>query len=175
MDLNYTNSKVEWNIDGQKKEYYCEGIEFACVEKSWIYIEILDSNTYEYRFLEYGGKEILKYSDELHKIILTKDDNNEIVLKLEGLQDVSIFQNNIVALLKNDKGGSVKQISEDGTMIKEYLPPIGYTFYRFADMEKGLTVVCQGNSLTCDKFGRNDWVFQYDEKIATWNKKSLSY
>lgn len=59
--------------------------------------------------------------------------------------------------------------------INEYLPPSGYTFYRFAQVENEVNVVCQGSEKTEDKFGRNDWNFTLNVDTGEWKRQSLAY
>ena len=42
-------------------------------------------------------------------------------------------------------------------------------------MNNELSVICQGNDFTADKFGRNDWRFKYNDKNACWEREALSY
>lgn len=66
----------------------------------------------------------------------------------------------------------ISVLSRKGDEISKISPPFGYIFYRFIDGEK-LSVICQGNNNTADKYGRNDWKFKYDFLNNTWHKNLL--
>lgn len=70
---------------------------------------------------------------------------------------MKVSKDNIYLMYKN----RISVLSRKGDEITKISPPFGYIFYRFIDGEK-LSVICQGNNNTADKYGRNDWKFKYD-------------
>ena len=86
------------------------------------------------------------------------------------LKTVKVSKDNIYLMYKN----RISVLSRKGDEITKISPPFGYIFYRFIDGEK-LSVICQGNNNTADKYGRNDWKFKYDFLNNTWHKESFAY
>ena len=83
---------------------------------------------------------------------------------------MKVSKDNIYLMYEN----RISVLSRKGDEITKISPPFGYAFYRFIDGKK-LSVICQGNNNTADKYGRNDWNFKYDFLNNTWHKESFAY
>ncbi len=175
MDITYTTSSVEWEYCGEKKKYIAKGVEFASIEGNKIYIEICGDFGYEYRYINLVGENIIWYRDNIEQVIFFISEDDKKIVKLQGLKDVAVMNDKIFVLTFVTDNGEILEYSKHATMLKKYLPPVNYSFYRFPKMNNDLTVICQGNEFTIDSFGRNDWKFKYNNRTECWEKESLSY
>ena len=152
MEINFSsdNRIVNWKYENKSYSYVVEGIIFATESNDMIFLEIYENKTFSYRFINLNGKDILWY-----------DENGNLKLFDSDGHCINEHRYNE---LKTVKGDEITKIS----------PPFGYAFYRFIDGEK-LSVICQGNNNTADKYGRNDWNFKYDFLNNTWHKESFAY
>ena len=175
MKFNYTESTIEWEYNTEKKIYSAEGIEFASVGNKSIYIEICGDLGYEYRYIDLNGKNILWYTDTGELSIFYSEDGQKMKIQLNKISDVAIINDGFYVLTLEKTSGEILEYSKIGELIKKYTPPLYYSFYRFSEFDSELSVICQGDNHTSDKFGRNDWKFIYNKNLGYWEKKSLSY
>lgn len=155
--------------------YLVEGIEFASMEDNVIYIEICGDAGYEYRYISLEGNNILWHEEEMEQIVFFTSGNEKKTIQLHGLRDVAITNERVYALTFETDKGEILEYSKQGVVIKKYSHPLNYAFYRFPKMNDELSVICQGNDITADKFGRNEWRFKYNNGSGCWEKESLSY
>lgn len=170
IDFNNDTGVINWKYKEILYSYVAEGIIFAAEKDGIILLEIYKDNISSYRFINLKGKNILWYDES--GIVKIFDSNGSLIgeRRYDELKTVKISKDKIYLMFKN----KICVLSEKGDEIARITPPFGYTFYRFIDGEK-LSVVCQGNNSTSDKYGRNDWKFQYDFLNNMWCKESLAY
>lgn len=176
MILEYSSSIVKWNNGEKNVEYHVEGIEFASEENNMIYIETYKNNIFEYYYVDRNGYCILSYSDELEKIVVTDEDGNEHCTNNLLIKEAVIDSlGRIYVLIAENNKDKLLEYSRKGDVINEFLPPNGYTFYRFGQVAEDLQIICQGDEKSKDKYGRNDWKFTYNFDEGEWNRDTLAY
>lgn len=177
LNLVYDDSNISWYCNESKVELSCGEIEFAAEVDGKIYIESFNNNDeYECWYYDLNGKLIIAYIADAN-IIKSRLPNDEIILiDVPNLQAVSFDgQLLIYALVENKGDNELLVFSNSGEIIYKYLPPENYTFYRFNSVGKDIAIICQGNEITEDVYGRNDWQFKIDLPTGKWTKISLSY
>lgn len=170
IGLNSDTGTVNWKYKNVLYSYVAEGIIFAAESNDIIYLEIYENKTFSYRFINLNGKDILWYDENGNLKLFDSDGNCIIKHRYNELKTVKVSKDNIYLMYKN----KICVLSGKGDEISKISPPFGYVFYRFIDRET-LSVVCQGNNNTADKYGRNDWKFQYDFLNNMWHGESFAY
>lgn len=174
IEIEYNNSEVTWCYNGQKFKYSKEGIEVAFEDNNLIYIEVYHDDMYEYQYVSLEGKLLLSYCIDTETITIFEP--NRKIIKVPLIQDLSISNNGRFFVLVGEGVDSrIKEYNFQGEIIKEFLPPRGYSIYRLSGISSVLHVVCIGNEHTQDKYGRNDWNFTLDLETGEWKKQSLAY
>ncbi|HOJ78581.1 MAG TPA: hypothetical protein PLZ08_10885 [Bacillota bacterium] len=174
IEIEYNNSEVTWCYNGKFFNYSREGIEFASVDYNTIYIEIDHDGRYEYQYVNFEGKLLLSYCIATETV--TVFNPGPKIIKIPSIQDLAIYNNQRFLVLVGEGDDSrLREYNFQGDLLKEYLSPAGYTFYRLGEIGPEINVVCQGNKLTQDKFGRNDWNFTLDLETGEWKRQSLAY
>lgn len=172
MEINFNSDTgtVKWKYKNKLYSYAVEGIIFATESNDIIFLETCNNKAFSYRFINLNGKDILWY-DETGNLKLFDSDGHCInEHRYNELKTVKVSKDNIYLMYKN----RISVLSGKGEEIAKISPPFGYVFYRFIDEEK-LSVICQGNNNTADKYGRNDWKFKYDFLNNIWHKESFAY
>ncbi len=172
MEINFSsdNRIVNWKYENKSYSYVVEGIIFATESNDMIFLEIYENKTFSYRFINLNGKDILWYDENGNLKLFDSDGHCINEHRYNELKTVKVSKDNIYLMYKN----RISVLSRKGDEISKISPPFGYIFYRFIDGEK-LSVICQGNNNTADKYGRNDWNFKYDFLNNTWHKESFAY
>ena len=170
IGLNSDTGTVNWKYKNVLYSYVAEGIIFVAESNDIIYLEIYENKTFSYRFINLNGKDILWYDENGNLKLFDSDGNCIIKHRYNELKTVKVSKDNIYLMYKN----KICVLSGKGDEISKISPPFGYFFYRFIDGET-LSVVCQGNNNTADKYGRNDWKFQYDFLNNMWYGESFAY
>lgn len=172
MEINFSsdNRIVNWKYENKSYSYVVEGIIFATESNGMIFLEIYENKTFSYRFINLNGKDILWYDENGNLKLFDSDGHCINEHRYNELKTVKVSKDNIYLMYKN----RISVLSRKGDEISKISPPFGYIFYRFIDGEK-LSVICQGNNNTADKYGRNDWKFKYDFLNNTWHKESFAY
>lgn len=174
IEIEYNNSEIKWCYNGKFFNYSREGIEFASVDNNTIYIEIDHDGIYEYQYVNFEGKLLLSYCIATETITIFKPEQKTIKLPL--MQDLALYNNQRFLVLVGEGNKSrLREYNFQGDLLKEHLPPAGYSLYRFGEIRSQINVVCQGNGHTQDKFGRDDWNFTLDLETGEWKRRSLTY
>lgn len=169
MDIEYTNSKVEWTYNGENVEFHSEGIEFAYTTKDYVRLEVYHNGGFEYYYLSFSGKEICKYDRNGELVIFTASGEQEI--KHNSIKAVTILENRIYVITDDN---AIFTYDFEANHIGEIQAPAGYVYERFIDVT-GLGVVCIADPTYADQYGRVDYKFEYDFDKNEWEKKSLAY
>ncbi|NLI59358.1 MAG: hypothetical protein GX387_12750 [Clostridium sp.] len=174
IDVEYNDSEVTWNYNGRNIKYSKEGIEFASEDNNLIYIEVYHDGIYEYQYVNFEGKLLFSYCIDTETVTIFEPDHR--IIKIPSMQDLSLSNNQSFFVLVGEGNDSrLREYNFQGEMVKEYLPPTGYSFYRIVEINPVIEVVCQGNEQFKDKFGRNDWNFTLDAETGEWKRSSLAY
>lgn len=170
MEVVYENSIVKWLYDGNEVVYEANGIEFATYGEQSIYIEVLLGETYEYRFVNFYGKDICRY-DENNIISIFDENSRKYEIQLEEINDVLFFNGKIYVMNLRTEIRIFNCSGKSEGVIK---PPYGYTYTRFCN-SSGIAIVCEGDISHADSYGRVDYKFEYDMICNDWRKKTVTY
>ena len=154
MEVEYVDNMVKWLYDDKEIIYETKGVEFATDVATAIYIELMFDGIYEYRFVGFSGKDICKYE-----------------IQLEDINDVFILKEKIYVM---NKRKSIIVYNTEGENKGLIVPPQGYIYSRFCNNSK-LEVICEGDSLRADSFGRVDYKFEYNLFCNNWERKNVVY
>ena len=167
-ELHLIDGALNWDFNGTAYCYKAEGVQSAREKNGRILMDIYSDGDFYYRFIDLCGKDILSYNDYGELTVYGSEKNTE--LSFDKINDVAFKNENILVMLDNE----IVFLSGNGTVDSRLLPPYGYSFYRFAG-DEGISVICNGNSQTADKFGRNDWKFTYDVITGNWSDGKVAY
>ena len=169
MEIEYTDKMVKWIYNNNKITYEANGIEFASYNSGIVYIEMVNDDIYEYRFVDLKGEDICKYNENNLLTIFKNVDKHEI--KLEEINDILVFDGKIYVM---NKRKDIIIFNEDGENNGVIKPPQGYIFSRFCNNSK-FEVICEADLLNADSFGRVDYKFEYDLFCNNWERKTVVY
>lgn len=170
INLDYSEKEIKWNYNTKNYIYKVDDIEFVTESCQYIYIEINKDTGYEYRYIDLKGNDICWYNENNDISIFDRGSKIRKDIHMSEIRDVMIIKDMIYVM----KGKSeVLQFDAKGDINTVIIAPQGYRYYRFTGSDK-LEVVCEGNEQTVDKFGRNDWRFEYNFQVDKWDKKSLA-
>lgn len=168
LNLWYNDSVLRWDYMGQTLEFFADGIEIACVQERYIYVELYKDYQFLYFYISFNNKKVICYN---HKKNLISINSKVAICFEEKPHDVCVGNDwNIYVLLNDYK---MMLYSENGDYIRSITSPNGYSYYRFFSVEDNISVVCQGNTVNEDCYGRNDWKFTYIEN--GWIKEGVVY
>ncbi|MCC2219956.1 MAG: hypothetical protein V8S88_05145 [Lachnospiraceae bacterium] len=170
MEVEYVDNMVKWLYDDKEIIYETKGVEFATDVATAIYIELMFDGIYEYRFVGFSGKDICKYDD--NNLLTIYDENaGKHEIQLEDINDVFILKEKIYVM---NKRKSIIVYNTEGENKGLIVPPQGYIYSRFCNNSK-LEVICEGDSLRADSFGRVDYKFEYNLFCNNWERKNVVY
>lgn len=170
MEVEYVDNMVKWLYDDKEIIYETKGVEFATDVSTAIYIELMFDGIYEYRFVGFSGEDICKYDD--NNLLTIYDENaGKHEIQLEDINYVFIFKKKIYVM---NKRKSIIVYNTEGENKGLIVPPQGYIYSRFCNSSK-LEVICEGDSLRADSFGRVDYKFEYNLFCNNWERKNVVY
>lgn len=170
MEVEYVDKMVKWLYDDKEIIYETKGVEFATDVVTAIYIELMFDGIYEHRFVGFSGEDICKYDD--NNLLTIYDENaGKHEIQLEDINDVFIFKKKIYVM---NKRKSIIVYNPEGENKGLIVPPQGYIYSRFCNSSK-LEVICEGDSLRADSFGRVDYKFEYNLFCNNWERKNVVY
>lgn len=168
MEVIFSNSVAEWIYNGSKIKYFNTGIEFAYGDSRYVRVDIFNDGHMEYHYVTFDGHEICNYDEMGNMSIFTKSGKQEI--KIKDIDDVCIYNEKIYVMCE----GTDILIYDEGVCKERIKHPYGFSYYRFFDSDN-LEVVCEAEESFKDKYGRKDYIFEYDYVLNSWNKKGLAY
>ena len=117
--------------------------------------------------------EICLDSWEFEKAVMrfTDRDGEKHEIQLEDINDVFVLKKKIYVM---NKRKSIIEYNTDGENKGLIVPPQGYMYFRFCNSSK-LEVICEGDSLRADSFGRVDYKFEYNLFCNNWERKNVVY
>lgn len=170
MKVEYVDNMVKWLYNDKEIIYEARRVEFATDVAEAIYIEIMLEEIYEYRFVGFSGGDICKY-DENNLLTIYDKNAEKHEIQLEEINDVLIFNGKIYVM---NKRKDIIVFNTEGENKGIIMPPQGYIYSRFCNSSK-LEVICEGDSLRADSFGRVDYKFEYDLFCNNWERKTVVY
>lgn len=170
MNMEYSENEVKWIYNNTKYKYEVSEIEFASDMSQCIYIEMIQDGIYEYRLVDFEGKDICSYNENSRLKIYDMDGCSH-ESNLEDINDILFLEDRVLVMNKKEE---ILLYGRNGICNGIIKPPFGFIFSRFCNAKK-LEAVCQGSIQQADNYGRVDYRFEYDFLTNSWNKKSLAY
>jgi len=176
LKISYNEVEVSWIYNNRKIKYTCNGIQFAAKTDGVIYIEIFNYDVYERQYVTFKGDLILSHNIDNEEIKILSQDGELKTIRIPLLKEVSLSNSwNIYTSFGEDFNTKLHEYTFEGVLLKELSPPRGYSFYRLGNLNEGINVICRGEQMKADKYGRNDWNFSFDTQKGEWIKQSLAY
>lgn len=168
FNLWYDNSVLRWKYMGQTLEHFIDGINLACVQDKFIYVEAYKDQGFMHFYIGFNNKKVICYDNKKNLVSINY---KPAIYFEEKPHDIYVGNDwHIYVLLNNCK---MMLFNENGGYIRSITSPNGYHYYRFFNVENNISVVCQGNTGNEDCYGRNDWKFTY--KDNGWIKEGVVY
>lgn len=168
LSLWYDNAQITWKYKGQKLQRIIYGIEYACIQGKYIYVEAYKDKRICYFYISLNNKKIIGYDDKKNLISI---DNKPAIRFEQKPYGFDVGNDACIYVIINDY--EMRVYDENGIYIRSITSPDGYRFFRFFSVGDDISVVCQGKTGNEDCYGRNDWKFKYKDK--NWVKEGLVY
>jgi hypothetical protein len=169
MNINIDNSTniMRWEHENISYEYIIDstGRAFAYISGDYIFIEIYNEGCSFHRVISVKGENIIWYSDLGEVNIFT---DSLVTLHFSGFRDLCVASPGYYVLTDTQ----LIKINNFGKEIFKIPSPSGYKFLRFFSPFP-LSVICEQITDTSDKYGRNEWRFEFDSALLEWKLISV--
>lgn len=169
MSITIDNSTniMHWEHDDVSYEYKIDstGRAFAYMSGDYIFIEIYNEGCSSHRVISVKGENVIWYNALGNVSIFT---DSLVTLHFSGFRDLCLASPGYFILTDTQ----LIKIDNYGKEVSRISPPSGYKFSRFF-CSSPLSVICEQITGTSDKYGRNDWKFEFDSLLFEWKLISV--
>lgn len=169
MNINIDNSTniMRWEHENISYEYIIDstGRAFAYISGDYIFIEIYNEGCSFHRVISVKGENIIWYIDLGEVNIFT---DSLVTLRFSGFRDLCVASPGYYVLTDTQ----LIKINNIGKEVSKLPSPSGYKFSRFFSPFP-LSVICEQITDTSDKYGRNEWRFEFDSALLEWKLISV--
>lgn len=169
MNINIDNSTniMRWEHENISYEYIIDstGQAFAYISGDYIFIEIYNEGCSLHRVISVKGENIIWYSD-LGEVNIFAD--SLVTLHFSGFRDLCVASPSYYVLTDTQ----LIKINNFGKEVSKIPSPSRYKFSRFFSPFP-LSVICEQITDTSDKYGRNEWRFEFDSALLEWKLISV--
>lgn len=164
MNIAIDNSTniMRWENKNIKYEYKIDSVgrAFAYASDNYIFIEIYNGGHSSHRVISTKGKNIIWYNDSGDVSVFS---DSHVDMHYSGLRDVRVLSPVYFIMTEFQ----LIKIDNIGRELSKIQSPSGYKFSRIFSASP-LSVICEQISGSIDKYGRNDWKFEFDPLLFEW-------
>lgn len=179
-DLEWGSDTVSWSYNGKTITKKYPNIDYADddINEGHIYLTCGNEGSEDQKiYLDLQGEELFS-ADEKNGVVSWKHEGGLFEYKNQHLnQALPYFSEQRVLLLLKDENH--KQVllgfNIDGEKRFETEPPAHFSFYYLSETAGKPSIVCEGDRLVADQFGRNSWHFLIDLETGELVKGELAY
>jgi len=164
MDIeidSFTNT-MRWKHNNLAYEYKIESAGRAVAHASgeYIYVEIYNEGRFSHRVLSVKGEDKIWYNASGEVKVFS---DTPVTLRFPGFRDVCLSLSNYYIMTETQ----LLKLTTEGKELSKLPPPSGYRFSRFWGSSP-LSVICEQIGETSDKYGRNEWKFEWNSQLLEW-------
>jgi len=164
MDIeidSFTNT-MRWKHNNLAYEYKIESAGHAVAYESGdcIYIEIYNEGHFSHRVLSVKGENKIWYNDSGEVKVFS---DVPVTMHFSEFQDLCVAPFNYYIMTETQ----LLKLTTEGKEISKIPSPLGYRFYRFWGSSP-LSVICEQIGKTTDRYGRNEWKFEWNSQSLEW-------